>query len=516
MAGERTPVEDVREIVRRLRMKQPKRQISRDLGLDRKTVRKYERMARARGWLESLSPPEAQEVALAVAAMLPEAGQHEQSKAEPFKGRIQELLEKAVEVKAIHQLLVEEGFTGSYSSVRRLALKIQPRQKEAVVRVEVGPGEEAQVDFGYAGRQKDPFSGELRRAWVFVMTLSYSRHCFAELVFDQRVETWLGLHARAFEFFGGVPRRVVLDNLKAAVTKACFYDPMVTLAYRQAAEHYGFLIAPCKVATPQHKGKVESGVRYVARNALAGRDFRDLVAGNEHLRSWCLDTAGLRKHGTTFEEPLKRFQAAEKAALLPLPEAPYEVAAFKQVKLHPDCHVVFEKAFYSAPHTLIGKKLVVKALEKRVEIYCDYERVATHSRAQHAGQRLTNHQHYPPEKLAGLLVEPTRLKEEAQAVGQACFTLVSGMLADKPVDRLRQAQGVLRLGKKYGVSRLENACQRALVFDNPSYQALKTILKRSLDQAPLQDGLLFSQGPVPKRAAFARPAFDLAAHFRRP
>ena len=121
-----------------------------------------------------------------------------------------------------------------------------------------------------------PSSERVRKAWVFVMTLGYSRHQYAEIVFDQKVETWVELHVRAFESLGGVVKRVVLDNLKAGIVKAVVHDQEAQRSYRELAEHYGFLISPCRPHTPHHKGKVESGVRYVKRNALAGRKFKDI------------------------------------------------------------------------------------------------------------------------------------------------------------------------------------------------------------------------------------------------
>jgi transposase len=148
----------------------------------------------------------------------------------------------------------------------------------------------------------DPRSSTRRKAWAFVMTLSFSRHSYVEFVFDQEVGTWLRCHRHAFEWFGGVPRRVVVDNLKAAIVKAVLYDPVVQRAYRECAEHYGFLISPCRPRTPQHKGKVEQGgVHYVSRNFLAGRAFRDLDDANERVLVWCVETAGRRLHGTTKE-----------------------------------------------------------------------------------------------------------------------------------------------------------------------------------------------------------------------
>jgi transposase len=342
------------------------------------------------------------------------------------------------------------------------------------------------------------------------MTLGFSRHQYAEIVFDQRVETWLALHMRAFEWIGGVVGRVVIDNLKSAITKACFHDPQVQRSYRELAEHYDFTIAPCRIETPEHKGKVESGVRFVKRNALAGREFANIRVANEYLKTWIMTRAGERDHGTTHEAPLARFEV-EKPSLKPLPVIRYTMAVWKKAKLHPDCHVVFEQAFYSAPCRLIGQWLVIKAMPERLEIYYHHELVATHPRASRAGQRVSNILHYPPTKLAGLLATPVRVREQAQEIGPSTAQLIGLMLDDKPVDRLRAAMGVVSLIKRYTPARVEAACRRSLACGEASFRGVNLILKKSLDQIPLPPEAEATRGPVPKTAQFARPIREIAA-----
>jgi hypothetical protein len=349
----------------------------------------------------------------------------------------------------------------------------------------------------------DPESGRVRRAWVFVMTLSCSRHQYAELVFDQTVETWLRLHRAAFEFFGGVPRRVVLDNLRAAIVHAALYDPEVQRSYRECAEHYGFLIAPCRPRTPEHKGKVEQGgVHYVKRNALAGRAFRDIHDANRHLLRWCLEVAGRRLHGTTKQIPLEVFDRFERPALLPLPLTPWELAEWKQAKLHADCHVVFDGAYYSAPHRLLGERLWVRAAGSKVELFHDYALVATHRRAR-PGQRRTLVAHLPPEKVHFLLQTPAWCRERAAAIGPACALFIETLLDDRPLDRLRSAQGVLRLADRYGAERVDAACTRAHAVGEHRYHTIKAILDHALDRQPLPG--LAPLAPSPLVPRHARP-----------
>jgi transposase len=426
----------------------------------------------------------------------------------PFRERVVDLRARGVECRAIHQILRDEcGFAGAYQSVYRFVRRLEPRTPDAVVRVETDPGHEAQVDFGYAGLMHDARSGTRRKTWAFVMTLSFSRHSYVEFVFDQEVATWLRCHRRAFEWFGGVPRRVVVDNLKAAIVKAVLYDPIVQRAYRECAEHYGFLISPCRPRTPEHKGKVEQGgVHYVSRNFLAGRAFRDLDDANERVLVWCVETAGRRIHGTTKEQPLVRFDTIERAALLPIPLAPYALATWKKAKLHPDCHIVFEDAFYSAPHRLIGQRLWVRGADTSVQIFHEHLLVASHPRAARRGQRHTLEDHLPPAKIAGFLATPASCVRRAADIGPATSELVGRLLGERPLDRLRTVLGILKLAHKFGPRRLEAACHRALRYDDVAYGTLKRILDRGLDQV--------ADPAAPPRAAetplplFARPVTD--------
>ena len=507
MAGRRKSVLDVREMLRRLRAGDSDRRIAKELHVSRLTVKKYRKQAEEQGWLshdELLSPSEL-DSALGAAAVGGLPGPS--SGVEPYREFVKAKRGDGVELRALLGLLVERGYRGSYSSLRRFVARLEKNHPAAYVRVETAPGEEAQVDFGYVGRFYDPSTHRLRKAWVFVMTLGYSRHQYAELVFDQKVETWVELHVRAFESFGGVVKRVVVDNLKAGIIKAVVHDQEAQRSYRELAEHYGFLISPCRPHTPHHKGKVESGVRYVKRNAMAGREFQDIHEANAHLQRWVDEVAGTRVHGTTQQRPLERFER-EGEDLMPLPANRYEPTVWKEVKLHPDCHVVFDYSYYSAPHRLVGEKLWLRATPRRVEVYHRFERLATHGRAVHRGQRQTISSHLPPDKLAGLLPEPVRLRATASDVGAFTAEFIDRLLGERPLDRLRSAQGVLKLQHRYGPSRLEAACRRALAFDELRYHTVKSILRKGLDLESVSATELDS-GPLPTTSQFARSAAEL-------
>jgi len=415
------------------------------------------------------------------------AGDKQISKSAPYHDKIEQLLTLDCSAQVIFERLSDSyGFDGSYDSVKRYVRKLKEKTPEAFIRMEVGPGEEAQVDFGSAGWMFDPVEKRLRKAWCFVMVLSHSRHMFVKFVFDQKIATWLNLHREAFEFFRGVPKKIILDNLKAAIVKALFYDTALQRTYADCGQHYGFLISPCRVATPHHKGKVESGgVKYVKKNFLPGRSFIDINEANEKALFWCMEK-GLRIHGTTKWNPIEIFDKVEKDMLLQLPKEPYQSCWWKQCKLHPDCHIVFEGSYYSAPYTLIGKKLWVHITQDTVRIFHEYQQVGMHLRARRKGERKTIKEHLPPEKQAYLMATPVICRQQAKEVGENTYQLIERLLAEKPLDKLRTVQGILGLEDKYGKQRLEAACKRALFFDDVKYGTINNILKRQKDKEPLE------------------------------
>jgi transposase len=506
---ERLNMNHLRDLIYRLQSGESGRRIAKDLRLSRNTVHKYREWAAAQGYLQpgAVIPDNATLVAALGAAPKPPCAP---SSVEPYLETVQRLLEQGVEMTAIFQRLRESyGYTGSYSAVRRYVHRLCPAEPpEAVVRVHTAPGEEAQVDFGPVGQLYDPGRGYARTAYVFVATLCYSRHQYAELVFDQKIPTWIALHRRAFESWGGLPRRVVPDNLKAAVKQILVHDPVLGEAYRRLAQHYGFVVSPTIPGTPKHKGKVESGVHYVQRNFMAGQEFVDIYVANQRLKIWVREVAGTRKHGTTHRAPLYLFDEYERAALLPLPVTPFTLCEIKPVKVHQDCHVVIAGSYYSVPYTYIGQTLCAHVGERVVEIFHGQDLVATHERSQESGQWLTRLEHYPAGKAAYLQRTPERCRQIALGIGPATSQVVETLLAERPLDRLRAVQAILRLEETVGARRLEDACARAIYFADPSYRRIKCILNAALDREPLPE----AAAPMPDQPyVFARPAAEFFA-----
>ena len=242
---------------------------------------------------------------------------YERSSASDFwHEKIIELLEKNLSYIRIFEELRNQGYKSSYSALTRYIKKYKIKDNSCI-RFHTVAGEEAQVDFGDIGLQYNP-EGRRVKAYVFNMRLSYSRLDYYEVVFDQTCQTWVQCHINAFNYFGGSPKVIKLDNLKAGVVDSNFYEPVYQKEYKQLADHYGILLSPCRVYQPQEKGKVESGIKYVKNNFFAGRKFNRYEELTYGLTSW-LNKANCRIHGTTKKIPKELFEKEESNSLIPLP-----------------------------------------------------------------------------------------------------------------------------------------------------------------------------------------------------
>ena len=496
-----------RQVLLRMRQGDSDREIARAGLMGRPKSAAVRALAISRGWLEPATPlPDDDELA-AVFASAPRAATCV-STLEPYRVQIERWIAEGIQGTTIHAALVRNhGYRGSYSAVRRfLQAHAAAQPPQATMRLDFAPGDAVQVDFGAGPIVPHPRTGEAIRTWIFVMTLCWSRHQFAELVLDQTIATWLGCHRRAFEWFGGVPQRIIIDNPKCAITRACTTDPAVQRAYAECAEGYGFRISPCPPRDPQKKGIVESGVKYVKRNFVPLREFRDLTDGNRQLQEWVLGEAGTRCHGTTREQPLKRFADSEKSLLQPLPDVAPELAVWAQAIVHRDGHLQFERALYSVPFALVGKALWLRATDAVVTVYHDFKPVATHARARRPGERRTVSDHLPPAAQRFFAHDRSWCLQQAVEIGEACAQLIGQLLGDRVSERLRAAQGVIALRAQYGAARLDAACKRALAHDSPHYRTVKTILAGGHDLAPVST---ITPEPYAGRARFARATASL-------
>jgi len=512
MARRRFEMHHYRQALLRMRQGDSDRDIAAARVMGRPKAAQWRRIATEQGWLDPAQPlPD--DVAIAAAVGSPRKASTTISTLEQHREQLGAWIEQGVSGTAIHAALKRQhGWSGSYSAVRRLVADIRRQlPPETTCRLEFEPGDAAQVDFGAGPTLMHP-DGLPRRTWAFVMTLASSRHQYVEFVWDQTVATWLGCHRRAFEWFAGVPRRVIIDNAKCAITRACAKDPTVQRAYAECAEGYGFKIDPCPPHDPQKKGIVESGVKYLKGNFLPLRTFRDLADLNAQARAWVMDEAGVRCHGTTRRTPLGLF-ALEAPLLQALPSQAPDLGVWHRVSVHRDCHVQFERVLYSAPFALVGKTLWLRATDAAVALFEDYRHVATHPRGQRPGQRVSVRDHLPPEAQAFFGRDRAWCTAQAARIGASCQALVEQLLSDHILERLRAAQGVLALLKPYGAARLEAACARALAHGSPHFRTVKTILATGADQrADMAVDTPAGYG----RTRFTRPATELFAELVPP
>lgn len=266
---------------------------------------------------------------------------------------------RGLSAQRIYQDLVgEHGFEASYQSVKRYVAKLKAREPKRVWRIESEAGEEVQVDFGL-GAMIAGSEGLRKRSWVLRMVLSYSRKAYSEAVMRQDTETFLRCLENGFRHFGGVPAVLNLDNLKAAVLKADWYDPEINPKLAEFCRHYGVSVVPCRPATPEHKGKVESGVKYVRTNALKGRDFESVGEENVHLAHWETNVADKRIHGTTCKQVGALFEE-ERAHLQPLPASLFPSYQEAQRTVGRDSFVEVARSFYEVPPEYIGNRVWVR------------------------------------------------------------------------------------------------------------------------------------------------------------
>ncbi|MGH8541733.1 MAG: IS21 family transposase [Stenotrophobium sp.] len=473
-----------RQVLVRMRQGDSDRDMDRAGLMGRKKLATVRELAARHGWLDPEQPLPDDTVLAGVFARSATTPVSCVSSVEPFREQVTAWFNEQIQGTTIlNALRRNHGYQGSYSAVARFLQQLDAEQPPiAKSRLEFSPGEAVQVDFGMGPTITDVHSGEVFKTWVFVMTLCWSRHQYAELIRDQSSATWLACHRRAFEWFNGVPTKVTIDNAKCAITRACARDPEVQRSYAECAEGYGFKIDACPPRDPQKKGIVEAGVKYVKRAFFPLREFRSLVDANRQLQEWVLGEAGNRIHGTTKEKPLSRFAQTERGLLQPLPDVPPVLASWTKVKVHRDAHVQFDYCLYSAPFRLVGQSLWLKATDTLVGLYREHELVAVHPRKTKSGDRSTLPDHMPPEALAWRLHDTQWCLRQAEQVGPQCLTLIRALFADRVLENMRAVQGVLGLSKTYGAPRLEAACARALSFDSPRYRTVKTILAKGLDQ----------------------------------
>lgn len=382
-------------------------------------------------------------------------------------------------------LVADQGFTGGYDSVRRFVQRLGRTRSLPFRRMECGPGEEAQVDFGAGVPVLTP-EGKRRKTHVFRIVLSHSRKAYSEVTFTQTTEDFFRCLENAFAHFGGVPKSLVIDNLKAAVAHPDWFDPELTPKVQSFCRHYGTVILPTKPYMPRHKGKVESGVKYVKNNALQARKFASLEEENRCLADWERTVADTRIHGTTKRQVKLLFEQAERAALLPLPLERFPCFQEGKRKVNRDGHVEVAKAYYSTPPEYLGREVWARWDARLVHLFNHrFEQIAVHVRHEQ-GRFSTHAQHIAREKISGLERGAAYLLHKVSVVGPFTRQWSEAVVKARGIEGTRVLQGLLSLTKKHPCEALEKACETALSHGCYRLRAVRQLLgRKSAKQEPL-------------------------------
>jgi transposase len=474
---------EVKEVLRRWRAGQSLRAMSRETGLDRKTVRRYVESASELGLAHvgDVTDEEARDVLQQVTDREMPAPSAERAQLAPHRVQIEEWLTgpKPLKLTKVHDLLARRGVEITYATLRRFVIdELGWHKRVPTVRIDdAAPGEEAQVDYGKVGRLLDESTGRVRDLWALIVTLTFSRHMFVIPMFTQTTEAVCAGLDEAWRYFGGVVRRIVPDNMSAIVDDANPEHPKIVEAFAEYAQSRGFFVDPTRVAHPKDKPRVENQVAYVRESCFEGESFAGLDESVRWAREWCTSKAGTRVHGTTRRVPIEMFIANERPLLLPAPTSPFDVPTWTDAKVHPDHHVQVARALYSLPTRFIGREVRVRYDRSIVRIYLRHELIKTHPR-QLPGGRSTDPNDYPVGRAPLAMRSVEQLVREATKRGEHVGIYASRLFdVTVPWSRLRQAQQLVRLCDKYGDRRVDERCRSAIAFDVIDVPRIARMLK---------------------------------------
>lgn len=396
---------------------------------------------------------------------------------EPHRAFIEERVSQGRPAQVIWQDMVDElSFQGRYNTVKRFVRKLKIKEPEVFAVIATEPGLEAQVDYGRGALTIHSETGKYRRPWLFSMKLSHSRKAFRKVVWKSSSKIWCELHEEGFRHFGGVPKIVRLDNLKEGVIKPDIYDPEINPLYAPMLSYYGSTAVPCRVRKPEHKGKVESDIKYT-QNTLKGRKFETLKDQQDFLDRWDERWADTRIHGTVKRQVKEMFETEEKKALQTLPAENFPILSIVSRRVHSDGHIKVENAYYSAPPQWIHKDVTVHVGRCFVDIFnpSTGEKLARHTVGK-IGIYHTNQEHLPSSKrIDGLHKYIIR---GATAIGPNTAIVVSEILRQKPYHAIRSAQGVVALTRKYSKESIEAAASSCVERGVYTYRSVKNIVDR--------------------------------------
>lgn len=468
-----------------------RRRIARELDLDRETVSRHLRLRAVDPPKPAISPTGINDGdGGAKPAISPLGSAGRQSACCGYDAAIRAGIDAGLTAQRIFQdLRTEHGYSGGYCSVKRYVRRLTGGQGPRIYRMECEPGEEAQVDFGLGA--PIVVDGRRRRSWVFRIVLSHSRKGYSEAVFHQRTEDFIRALENGFRKFGGVPKTLVIDNLRAAVARADWYEPELTPKVAEFCRHYGTVILPTRPRHPEHKGKVERGVGYVKSNALKGRSFASLSEENAHLCWWEEHVADERIHGTTRQHVGHCFRERERAALQALPAMPFPCFEEAQRCVHRDGHVEVKQAYYEVPSEYIGRQVWVRYDGKMVRVFnARMEPLVVHTRlppGQFTQQTDSRGRRYGVERTAEYWCQ------RAEQLGPWCGEWAQQVRAERGIEAIRVLLGLVDLARRVGHGRLNQTCALAVERGVRRLRDLRRLLEREpgprqltfLEQHPL-------------------------------
>ena len=450
------------------------RKIARELAVDRETVRRYRPAPDSKPAIVPAGSSDAGAPKPAIVPAGSKAGRT--SQCAPLSAVIEQSLLAGLSAQRIYQDLVAgHDFSGGYDAVKRFVRRLAHETEPPFRRMECGPGQELQVDFGLGAWVME--EGKRRRPHLFRAVLSHSRKGYSEVVWRQTSESFVRCLENAFRYFGGVTATVVLDNLKAGVLQADWYDPELNPKLEEFARHYRTVILPTKPAMPRHKGKVESGVKYAQNNAVKGRTFESLRAQNLFLADWEKNVADTRIHGTTRRQVGKIFEEVERPALQPLPASLFPVFEEARRTVHRDGYVEFKKAYYSAPPEYVGRQVWVRQETRLLRLYnTRREQIALHALAE-PGKFTTDPAHLHSRKRHLIERGADYLLDRCRMIGPLTGTWAQAMHQTRGPQSLRVMLGLLQLAEKHPAAALEKAARLATHHGAWRLRDLKRLLE---------------------------------------
>jgi transposase len=489
-------------------------EIARRTGIDRKTVRSYQRR-----WLaeRANSPGVATDPGAQTpppwpptAAPVPRAAFT--SLCEPWREFIAAQLRLKRNAMAIYQDLVDQyGFAGKYNSVKRFVARLQEKQPEQFDRLSFLPGEEMQVDYGEGAPTRVPGSERYKKPRLFVATLRYSRRSFRRVVWNSSQQTWAELHEQALRYFGGCPQYVVLDNLKEGVFKPDLYEPELNPVYAATLAHYGVVADPARVRDPNRKGTVENAIQHTQATALKGRRFESMAEQNDFLEHWERTWAATRIHGTERRQVQAMFEE-ERAHLKALPLLGMQYFSQAQRTVCDDSCVRIEHSSYAARPAPIGSKVLVRIYAQRIEIRAlgSGQLLRTHAKAERPGTVVL-----PQEERVFNPSRETRLiLRQARQIGEHASRLCELLFAIEGRVGQRKLWGIVSLARRYPAHCVNSACAQALEQGVYSYKRVLALTERVMAQAlaALEAAPGRADAPAPATASALTQQHELIRH----